>query len=207
MMIGRKNIFFIFFILHFFNTTTQAVGPDAIRGTWDCLKPEYKRCSPLQGAIWWESGLVKKYYDFGRSKTKIGEKTFEADDTVELTKTLFHPVQGSFNVSTIKNRPAAHMSPRTIAKVIAEIEKAYGPDGTEELTTETIKTVVEEDEDFKSSLDITREELKKASSDLKETKDEFAPIQQQIKDADKKINLLRKNSTNFAPAILSWYAF
>jgi len=110
--------------------SASAIDIASIKGTYKPLKDSAQHMSPLFGAIWWESGLVRNYYDFGYIKSEKPENRWlaEGDGLIRLISALFYSVEGSFDISASRNLPAAHMSARTIARLIAYCEKTRKED-------------------------------------------------------------------------------
>ncbi len=118
-----KNLSLIFTLI---STFSHAINIKYIKDTYEVLKPEYRHLSPVHGAVWWEKGLVQKYYKFGfygksipKTKKGIAHAPY---GTVALIRDLFHEVQGSFNVTKSPSSTAFHFSAETVAKILATIE-------------------------------------------------------------------------------------
>ncbi|MCK4518052.1 hypothetical protein KAT92_04705, partial [Candidatus Babeliales bacterium] len=128
----RFFVLFLVFLVSVFQTS-HALPIGSVKGTYNPFKPEFKRCSPLQGAIWWEFGLVEKYFHLGyfndKDKDKGKGKEFrdgslflKGDGVPRLIHNLFHVVQGSFNRTYNNSYPAKHFSPALIGKLVGKIE-------------------------------------------------------------------------------------
>ena len=180
---------FTFSVVIFF--VFQAVRPfplGSIKGTYEPLKAEFKRCSPLHGTIWWESGLVEKYYHFGYFDDKTKGKEFrdgslflKGDGVPRLIHNLFHVVQGSFNRTYNNSYPANHFSPALIGKLVRKIE-GFIQEKKQELgdeEREELKRLIEQDEDFQSGL-----------AGVKKTHDELVP---KVKEAERNFKNAEKN--------------
>ncbi len=106
-----------------------SVSPISItdmHGSWDVLSDNAKHCSPLVGAIYWETNYLKKLYYFGnalQTSSKDG-LTFEGDKTIEVIHRLFHEVGGSFSISTNKDFVAAHLSSEILGDIIGILESS-----------------------------------------------------------------------------------
>jgi hypothetical protein len=101
----RKSfLFFTLFLAQF----SSPINTRYIKDTYTILKPEYKHLSPANGAVWWYKGIVENMYTYGG---------------VKLTQFLFHPVQGSFNVTRASGSVATYFTPKTVGGLLGEIEK------------------------------------------------------------------------------------
>lgn len=98
---------FLFFIL-ILSQFSSAINVRYIKDTYPILKPEYKHLSPVHGPVWWYKDIVENMYTYGG---------------VKLTTYLFHPVQGSFNVTRAPGSAATYFTPRTVGRLLGEIEK------------------------------------------------------------------------------------
>jgi len=58
-----------------------------IKGTYDILKPEYKHFSVIHGAVAWETGTIRRMYDFG-ALGKHGDKI--KSKTIALVHEIFY---------------------------------------------------------------------------------------------------------------------
>jgi hypothetical protein len=101
----RKSL--LFFVL-FLSQFSLAINIRYIKNTYTILKPEYKHLSPANGPVWWSKGIIENMYTYGN---------------VKLTTFLFHPVQGSFNVTRAPGSAATYFTPRTVGLLLGEIEK------------------------------------------------------------------------------------
>ena len=140
---------------------TYPINIKWIRGTYNILKPEFQHLSPVHGAIWWETTLIEKYYNFGFfgkviPKITIGTKRKQLFlpkppySTITLIRELFHTVQGSFNVTHNISSTAYHFSARTIGKICATIEQHKDKD-IRTLITQLIN-IIKKDIDFQTSI-------------------------------------------------------
>src|ERR1700732_894484 len=96
------------FIQNFFLVSLQSLNLADLKGTYDVLKPEYQHCSPVHGAVWWETDLVRKYYKFGDA----------SHATVKLIHELFHEVDGSFGLTILPAKYGAHFSVEMIGEML-----------------------------------------------------------------------------------------
>lgn len=137
MQINRFGI--IAFILFAFQSLLllQAIDIKQIKETHSILLDEYKHCSPVHGALWVETGLIKNFYNFGR----------EADNTVRLIKLLFYSVPRSFNITQSDNPPAQGLGAQSIGKIVGLLERERSLDTKKEaLKPILLKEIFEEDE-------------------------------------------------------------
>jgi len=138
-----------------------------IKDTYTILSDDYKHCSPAHGALWWERRILKNYYDFGNPEHA----------TVKLIRDLFHVVQGSFSITHNKSYPGAHFSVTTVGKIVGVM--ATGAESTPADLVRKLQAVIEQDIDFKASLDLTaavQVELTATLGTLKERKKEVVKI-------------------------------
>lgn len=80
-----------------------------IKGTYDVVKDEYKHLSLLHGAILWETGFIRRLYDFGETPKEIFKDVKEKEatrkviagyqpgghDMARLVRAFFYRVPGS----------------------------------------------------------------------------------------------------------------
>jgi len=169
-MLKKLNILLCALSLTTISSHLSAVGPDAIKDTYNPLAPEFRHVSPIQGAMWWEGFVIQKYYEFGIQQPKANKSHWlpGADGPVRLIYGLFNIVQGSFGISQNPSYPAYHMSARTIGAIIATLEKDRLAE-KHTLTVDIIEKVILNDPDFKQSIKLTREkytETKDAKYDV-----------------------------------------
>jgi hypothetical protein len=165
MNILKKLLFSLVLFLNLF-ISIQPLNLLDIKDTLSILKEDFYRCSPAIGAIWWESGLVKRYYDFGDAENEWDVDNFEGDGTVRLVKCLFNVVQGSFSVSTNNSYPAIHINAGLVGKIIAKLEAG---------SVDDLEALIKNDEDFKrsiSSVEVSQNSFKKDKEGIEEQKKE-----------------------------------
>lgn len=124
-----------------------------LHGTWNALSEQAKHCSPLIGAMYWETNYIKKLYYFGNAlQTNSKDKlTFAGDKTIEVIHRLFLEVQGSFNLSTNKDYVTAHLSPKVLGEIIGTLEscKHQKPN----VLAEDLITVITNHPDYQASIE------------------------------------------------------
>jgi hypothetical protein len=120
-----------------FLSDVNGLAPVDIKSTHFIMSPQFKKWSPVEGAIGWESSLIKKFYELGEPN----------DATVQLIKDLFHSPGGSFGVSTNKSTLAAHLSVGCLGKIVGLIVRVGETDEFEAELTDLIL----QDPDFDSS--------------------------------------------------------
>src|SRR3989304_3353790 len=166
-----------FFLLSmFFGSFVQALNLADLKGTYDVLIPQYQHCSPVHGAIWWETGLIEKYYKFGNLwkkeidvavestvKTKEAQVTkkvmvAEGDNTIKLIHRLFYEVAGSFGITELPKNLGYHFSTQIIGKIIGLIEM-HGFIPSKNLKN-NVKDIINNDDDLKKSLNKVVEDKK-----------------------------------------------
>lgn len=104
-----------FLTLSVFVYTQQIIPIDInhLKDTYSILKDEYKYLSPVHGAIWMETQILKNYYKSGDPKSS----------TIILIKELFNLIEDAFGVTRNVGMPAHYFSPEIIASIIGTIEK------------------------------------------------------------------------------------
>lgn len=203
---------FIAVVFLFCITGLHSLPLEQLVGTYDFLPADKKYLSPLSGAIWWESGTLKNYFDFG-VKNPIKGVTVEDDATIQLMHQLFHVVGGYFNVTRNASYPAQHMSAKTVGKIMRAIEESReaGPEALKEWLTTIFSDV---DGDFQKSVQETVSLSKKLLKDLdKVNKEEerakkamFAQLLAELKIINEPLkvdfeNLLPKNFSEITPDV------
>lgn len=137
----------IFFISVFINKIVSPVDINRIRDTYSILSDEFKHCSPIHGAVWIETQLLKKYFKYGNAK----------DATIVLIKELFHIIEDSFGVTNNLSMPAKHFSPQLIGEIIGTIEKSELTDKKE--LPKKIQNLIMENPEFKTSNQTANKQL------------------------------------------------
>lgn len=109
----------IYALLLFFLECSAELRIVELKNYFIILDTNYKQCSPLEGMIWWEAGIVENIY-------RIADQD---DATTKLVKLLFHlHADGTFDVSRAPQQSAnsgaagAHFSPEIIAELIDFLE-------------------------------------------------------------------------------------
>ena len=130
------------------------------------------------GALWWESDLLKKYYEFGEEK----------DNTIKFIQSLFHFIQGSFGVTGYPAYTAYHISAKLVGKIIGKLLVAYVCG--EKVDKKQIAALIREDEDFNKSLEKTKKGIEaKAAREkqkrLKKERNEFEKVVKGLKELQK----------------------
>ena len=120
---------FCFSIVLFFVHISFAINIRYIKDTYTILKPEFKQLSSASGPIWWEKNIVRNIYTYGLVGEDPGNRTKEGVQypnfpygTVQLTRLLFHEVQGSFNLTRAPGNPATYLTPRILGRLIGMLE-------------------------------------------------------------------------------------
>lgn len=140
-----NKIFKALILLFFWSIPNIFTGVDLTElvDTYNPLKAEFKHLSPVHGALWWESGLLERYHDFGNN-----------DATIQLLHQFFHTVNGIFNITLNKSYGAAHLTPASIGRIIGTLEKIRLDEksaDSEKIAAE-LKTSIDNDDDIKKSL-------------------------------------------------------
>ena len=118
-----KVIKFLLFFVGLFSFQLRSEVSILNKNTFTILAPKYKHCSPLEGAIGWESNMIENMY-------LIGDPTHA---TTRLVKELFYlHNDGSFDITRAPNRPnfvdgngksAAYFTPAITAELICCLER------------------------------------------------------------------------------------
>ncbi len=134
-MIFTKHIYTFFLFLSLITIisplSSRIADKRDLRGLYDAVIEEKKYLSPFHGFIWVESGLLEKYYVWGNATVELDangvvKKVISADNTMRLILSLFHRVPGQFGRTTLKNNPASYLTPESIGKMVAAIDRYEG---------------------------------------------------------------------------------
>ncbi|KKP35405.1 MAG: hypothetical protein UR26_C0005G0019 [candidate division TM6 bacterium GW2011_GWF2_32_72] len=128
-----------------------------LKDTWNILKPEYKHLSPIHGGIWWESGLVKNFYTFG--------KTFDTptrnDKVVELTReVLFNEIEGDLGVATGELKFINYFDQKDIGKLIGLIESHQKQEQENEFKTQVTELIEKQKEKLPENINKNKFNIK-----------------------------------------------
>ncbi|MFA6991389.1 MAG: hypothetical protein WC192_05075, partial [Candidatus Babeliales bacterium] len=123
---AKQFIIFFIGILIFNNQTISPVDISSIKDTYSILSDDFKHCSPIHGAVWAETQLLKKYWkDVDKWSKNNPSKSLRVkykDSTSALIKQLFNLVGDTFS-TTKELMPAKHLSPKLIGLIIGTIEQ------------------------------------------------------------------------------------
>jgi len=182
MKIISKIICVLFFMIYN-NTNLLGVDPGALKGTYTILKSslgeKYTDASPVHGAIWAETNLLKNYYRYGNQE----------EAPIKLIKALFHEVGGSFNVTMLGRNPGAHFSPVTVGKIMGHLFVEYKEP---KLLSDNIVAAITSDDDFTASLKKTAEKAVQIDTDIKLVKDGLKALESTQQRQKEMTNLLSK---------------
>jgi hypothetical protein len=102
--------------------------PEALKDSYVLFDETYEHLSPLHGALSWESGIVKNYYEAASHAPHSRDMWLaQTDGPSRLAEALFTNTLGNFDVSTHPNYPARHLGISTIANLIAILEQTHEP--------------------------------------------------------------------------------
>lgn len=136
-------------------SVTHCMTPEAIRGLSTCFIDQ--RLSPLQGAIFWEAGIVRNYFDQATLYPPTKQRWLNhPDGPVRLARALFAINAGNFDVSNNSNYPAMHMAPSTITSIILYLEQMRKKHV--EITVAQLEDLILHDQAFSQSLAAKRQE-------------------------------------------------
>jgi len=183
----------IIMILFFVTNISSLIHPVTVKDLKDTdaiLNDNYKQCSLVPGGLWWESNLLKKYYDFGDS----------THASIKLIQDLFHVVQGSFSITNNKSYPTGHFNVTTVANIIGTIEtsKSLSKDDLKKALTDAIT-----DEDFNKSCDKTGVDYARISTEIQAHVAISVGLKKKIKDVEnifKSLDLRRLFQDKKAPS-------
>lgn len=115
--------FFLSMVLLSLHISNFPFAPAGLKHSYAIFNEGYQHLSSLQGALLWESGVVKNYYDAGvAAAIPAGTWLPRADGPVQLARALFTDTLGSFDVSSNPNYPAKHLGIATLASLVALLE-------------------------------------------------------------------------------------
>jgi hypothetical protein len=125
-----------------------ASAPTQLKETYRCFAPSYEHLSPLHGALLWESGTIRNYYDASSHiKAPTNQWLPKVDGPLRLTHALFTDTQGNFDISHNPNYPARHLGISTLGNIIVLLEKK------DPLDALTLENFIIKDPEFSSSID------------------------------------------------------
>ena len=159
MKIIMKKIVFISIIALIPQSINYAMTPEALKDSYVPFNEKYEHLSPIHGALIWEGGIARHYYNAASCAPRSQDKWLaQTDGPSRLAQALFTDTLGNFDVSTHPNYPAKHLGISTIANLIALLERTDGP-----LDPLKLEDFILRDTEFNKSVeDINRkrEELK-----------------------------------------------
>ena len=94
----------------------------SLKKTYTIFTEPYHYLSPLNGALLWESGVLKNYYDAGLAAQHDDHWLPITDAPIRLTHALFNSRFGNFDISNNPSYPAKHVGVPTVANIIALLE-------------------------------------------------------------------------------------
>jgi hypothetical protein len=143
-----KKVIILSFITLIVNSPhVNPIDINYIKDTYSILSDEYKQCSPIHGAVWLETNLLKKYFKYGNPK----------DSTIILIRELFYLIGDSFNITNNQGMPAKHFSPTLIGSIIGTIEQHRISD--EKGISQEIITLITKDPYFIASNQAARKDI------------------------------------------------
>ena len=86
-----------------------------IKGLYDAVDEQYAHLAPMHGFAWWRSRVVENLYRYGDTD----------DATIKMLHELFYLNPGddiTFDVTHLKRKPAAHLTPQTVGKILYTME-------------------------------------------------------------------------------------
>ena len=92
------------------------VDVKCLKNTFDCFAKNQTHLSPIHGAAWYESDMVKNFYE----AFQAGEKN---DATTTLVSELFYLQDDVLYPTKHKTKPGFVLTPELIAQIISYLEK------------------------------------------------------------------------------------
>ncbi len=127
----------------------HAMSVSDLKDTYSIFKEPYQHLSPLHGALLWESGIIKNYYDAALSAPASTHKWLPAIDApVRLVRALFTDTMGNLDVSNNPNYPARHLGISTIGAIIARFEHSQ----TDSIDDEILEDLIIRNTEFAQSV-------------------------------------------------------
>ena len=163
-----KNLFFLVVFLFGFAFQLAGLTPADIKGTHSIMAPQFQKWSPVEGAIAWESDLLKKFFELGEPE----------DATIKLIHDIFDNPGGSFVVSARESFISAHLSSECIGQIIGLIEsRRINSGGSLDLSAEArgnlssaIQRLIEQNRFFVDSMAETKRKFSQAKADYEKLK-------------------------------------
>lgn len=131
------------------------LNPIYLKDTYDLLNEELRYLSPVHGAVWRKSRLLKNFYDYAT-----------ADATGQLTHELFHEVPGNFTFVNNDSYPASHFSAATIGRILGILHLHHDSADLENHLT----VMLAHDQQFQLSLQKTQHLYKQLTDEIKTLK-------------------------------------
>ena len=158
-----------------------SMSPASLKDTYTIFTEPYQHLSPLHGALLWESGVVKNYYDTAlQTLARSNQWLPNVDGPIRLARALFTDTLGNFDVSNNPNYPARHLGISTIGTIIALLERSKQQ--VQQLDSRTLEDIIIRDTEFSqsvSTINLERESTR-AHYDLRIAQCESQHQQEQI---------------------------
>lgn len=138
----RQRVSVLIAIVLLMLQTAIAIDFAQLKDTYSILSDEYKHCSPIYGAVWVETGILKKYYQY-YAKDDLGNSKYF---TVKLLQTTFIVIGESLSVTRSITRPQHYFSSSIIGSIIGAIENSVAQD--KKALAATIEKLISQDAQF-----------------------------------------------------------
>lgn len=123
-------VFFVALGSVFLEPTVNAQQKDIAQmaGWFDGIKDDKKYLSPFIGFIWWETGLIERYYRYGNidvvmdKENFVVEKILGGDATIRLVHELFYAVGPNFDCTVDSTLPAQYFTAAVVGQILNSIE-------------------------------------------------------------------------------------
>lgn len=171
--IKRLLIFFIVTLLCN-NQTVTPIDVAQLKDTYSILADEFKHCSPVFGAVWIETQLIKKYYKYFAQDTLNKPKY----STIKLIRMLFHLIGDSFSITRDLSMPAHYFSPKLIGLIIGTLEKTTIADKKE--LPKIIEMLINNDAGFMGQVNANLNQGTSVENQLRIIKDRVTQISKAI---------------------------
>lgn len=137
------------------NPLIADLNPIYLKDTYNLLNEELRYLSPVHGAVWRKSHLLKNFFDYAT-----------ADATGQLTHELFHEVPGNFTFVNNDSYPASHFSADTIGRILGTLHVYHDSQDLEDRLT----NMLAHNQRFQSSLQKTQAIYKQLIDEIKTLK-------------------------------------
>lgn len=162
---------------------SYTMTPEALKDSYVLFNEKYEHLSPIHGALIWEGGIARNYYNTALCAPRRHDRWLtQTDGPSRLAQALFTDTLGNFDISTHPNYPTKHLGISTIANLIALLEQTDGP-----LAPLKLEDFILRDTEFNKSVQATNREREA----LKQHFDKLIKQAQRQKEPDATIATLK----------------